>query len=241
MNKKDRHELYERYLKNQLDGIALRKFEQELESNELMQRELTLEIELREALSQHSDYSIFKDLVEKAESEYFQKPNRKSWPLGWAAALLALLISTFVWKTQFDLSPDDFFEKNFVPYKAPGLLRGDVTVLDEDLMIGLIRYDERRYVEAIEAFESVIKKDSLNYTAQFLCGVSHMALQNFKNAESILIEQSENQDNIYKDQSHLYLMILYQSDSLTTNDEHVQYHYRQITDPQVKAMADDLR
>ncbi len=220
MTRKERQDLIEKYQKNQLEGISLKRFERLLETDKQLKRELNLEVELSDSLGDYSDYNLFKRLLEDAEADY-HTPEVKGFPI-WkmAAAIAFIMCASIVLFFLQSPTPEEYFAANFEPYRAPTNLRGvDISAMDDDFMLGLLKYEDQKYSEAIRLFEAAIDRDSLNYTARFLTGVSYLALKDFERAEPILLALSKNPNHLFQEEAGKYLRILYLSDDDKSNDE----------------------
>lgn len=231
MNKIERLKLIEQYRKGRLEGIALERFQQLLDSSELLQKELALDKEMSEALNPGSDYNLFHTLVKEAEHNYFSKDlsTRKTyWKV--AAAVLFVSVSSFIlWFVSQENTPDEIFNSAFEAYQAPTNFRGDqLSGMDEEFMLGLIKYGDQNYNESIKLFSDAVEKDSLNHTAKFLLGISYLAQKDFVMAESILKSMVNDSSHLFQDQVRWYLGLLYLSDTDESNDAEAKPLFNQI-------------
>ena len=234
MTRKQRLQLIDKFRKGRLEGLELKRFEQLLEENAELRRDLMLDQELSEALDEHSDYNLFGKLMKEAEGEYFkpQAPLKRYWPRVAAIISLTLVAGSALW--WFGLrspSPSEIFNDHFEPYQAPASFRSnDLAQLDEDFMLGMIQYEDGQFEDAIVRFEKAYAQDSLNYTARFLTAVSHMALKQFNEAESIFLAMEVDPSHLFQDQCRWYLGLLYLSDEDERNDELADFYSNKITD-----------
>lgn len=215
MTRKERLELIDKYLDRQISGIELARFESLLESDELLRKDLEFVRELHEAINDQSDYSIAKKLLKEAENDYFTKDQKSGFSLLQIAATVTLLVagSVVLWFFLRKESPEAYFADHFTPYPAPTNFRGpDLAAMDDAFMLGLIRYEEGEYVEATRLFEETLSRDSLNYTARFLLGISFMAQKDFEKAEPILKSLSEDSSHLFQVQAREYLEVLRRSE-----------------------------
>ena len=135
--------------------------------------------------------------------------------------LTLVIIGTvlFLFFSSGNPSPEQIYAEEFQPYQAPTNLRGtDITEMDDDFMMGLIKYDDSQYPEAIRHFQLTLEKDSLNYTARFLMAVGYMAVKDFGHAEGILKKMSTDDSHLFIDQVRWYLGLLYLTDKDSSND-----------------------
>ena len=244
MNKEQKTELIEKFLKNELEGIELAAFNAMLESDAEIKKSLRLELELREAIDGKSDLNLFKGLLEETHKEYFS-PSKTSSPIIWRAAAAVILIGSFsflIWQNNTSNTPQFIFDKYFEPYEAPTNFRGaDIAEMDEDMMLGLIKYEEGHYLEAIKLFESATSKDTENYTAKFLTAVSYMQIREFNLAEVILKELINDPNHVFQDQSRWYLGLLYLTDIDKMNDDKASEIWSLIRDKNILDKVKKLR
>ena len=90
--------------------------------------------------------------------------------------------------------------------------------MDNDYILGLIKYAQGNYPLAISLFQQTVEKDALNYSARFLLGISFMAQKDFDNAETILKQMVEDSSHLFQDQAKWYLGLIYLSDENESND-----------------------
>ena len=244
MTEQERNELIDKFLLNELEGLELARFEYLIGSDKELKKSLQLELELRSALNEKSDFNLFKSLVNDAQKEYFEakKPQTKQ---VWRAAAVFAVIATFgflIWRSSVTKSPEYIFDNYFEPYEAPTNLRGtDITNIDEDFMLGLVRYDEQQYAQAIALFEKAYSKDSKNYTARFLMAVAYMGLKEFEQAEPIFLELISDSSHLFQDQARWYLGLLYLTDNDTSNDPAAKQVWTGLKDTALKAKAYQLK
>ncbi|HEY9116267.1 MAG TPA: tetratricopeptide repeat protein, partial [Roseivirga sp.] len=137
-----------------------------------------------------------------------------------AAVLIIAAFSFLIWRNSVTGSPSYIYDKYFEPYVAPVNLRGaDMAGMDDDFMLGLIKYDQQEYSEAITLFQKSYEKDVQNYTARFLTAIAYMSQKDFAQAEPILKELSEDGSHLFQDQARWYLGLLYLSDRDETNNK----------------------
>lgn len=245
MTRKERLELIDRYKKGLLEGLALQRFERQLETDEALRKDFRLDKELSEAMNASSDYNLFRELVGEAEGAYFDESRGVRWSMSRVAAVIAFfLVSSFLiwWITTRDLTPDQRFEKAFTAYKAPASFRGaELSDMDDDFMLGLIKYERSEYQEAIRLFDQAYSRDETNFTAGFLLAMSHMALKQLDEAKPLFEALSENDSHLFQDPVRWYLGLLYLTDVDETNDGLAQPLFDKIENEEYKERVKRLR
>ncbi|MEQ9405975.1 MAG: tetratricopeptide repeat protein [Cyclobacteriaceae bacterium] len=235
MDRKQRTEFIEKYLKNQLEGFELRRFEDELEKDDRLKRELLLERELREVIDDRSDYNIFRRTLNEASTDYFNQSGNSPFQYWKIAASVALLISASAvfWLLRGADSPDTIFNKHFEPYIIQTTPRSLIDESD-DYMLGVIHYRDQEYEKAISQFERTLTKDSSDYRAQLLLGISYLAVKDFNNAEPVLKKLALDNRHLFQDQARFNLGLLYLTDGDEENDELAKEHFERIEDRGLK-------
>ena len=231
MTKQEQIRLIEAYKEGRLEGIELARFERLLEKDPQLKKALKLEDELEDVFREDSDYNLFKALVKEAEHQYFneapQQQNRW-WRVAAAVFLMAGVLAIFL-LIQDQHGPEELFSAHFEPYAAPSQFRNtDLVNIDEDFLAGMVRYDQGDYLQAIPLFKQVLARDSLNYTAQMLLGISHLAQKDFLKAEVVLKTMSQNEGHLFADPVNWYLGLLYLTDPLPENDGLAKGYFDQV-------------
>lgn len=93
-----------------------------------------------------------------------------------AAAILLLVVATFVWQ-QNTVETKDYFADNFVPYRNvlyPIDRSGTITNAKQKAFVA---YEQKDFNQALEGFERSLK-DSLDYNVLFFKGNTLLALDN---------------------------------------------------------------
>lgn len=228
---KDTHNQIEKYLHKQLEGIELRRFEDQLEKDGRLRKRVKLERELMEAVGDKSDFNIFRKLVNETSSDYFEGKSSSGFTPLKIAATIALLISAswIIWTLAKPSSPEDIYNEFFEPYIIQTTPRG--LIEDNDMyMIGTIHYRDMEYDSAISKFEALLKETPNDYRAQLMLAVSYMAVKDFKAAEDILIRLVNDPYHLFQDQVRWYLGLLYLTDGDDGNDGKAVGYFEGIED-----------
>ncbi len=228
---KDNQELIERYLQKQLEGIELRRFEDQLEKDEELQKRVKLERELIEAISSKSDFNIFRRIVNEASDDYFNDKPTISFSTLKIAASIALLISAswIIWTISKPSTPDALYDEYFEPYIIQTTPRNLIDDSD-NYMLGTIHYRDMEYDSAISKFKTYLVETPDDYRAQLMLGISFMAIKDFKAAKVVLIRLVNDPNHLFQDQARWYLGLLYLSDKDADNDEKAEKVFEEIED-----------
>lgn len=243
MNREKRNRKIEKYLNKELLGIARNRFESQVEKDEKLASELKLEMELREALNEQSDYNIYKRIVDQTSEKYFnevERPITIFTPLRIAASISLLITASFaVWWIVRTQSPDQIYDQYFEPYTIQTTPRGLIEDGDS-YMMGTIFYRDMEYDSAKKRFEAVLNESPEDYRAMLMLGISFMALKDFDNAEKILLLLVNDPNHLFQDQARWYLGLLYLSDKNDGNDGKAEEYFEKIEERKLRKNARDL-
>lgn len=241
MNREEKTELIDKFLMNELEGMELARFKVMLESDADLKESLKLERELKNAINNGSDFILFKKLLKETQQEYLV-PSKSIASNIWKVAVAIVLIGAFsflIWQNSVTNSPEYIYAKYFEPFEAPSNLRSaNITEMDEDFMLGLIKYNQQEYTEAITLFQKAYEKDFQNYTARFLTAIAYLSQKDFTKAEPILKELTEDGSHLFQDQAKWYLGLLYLTDEDEENDLRSKELWKEVTH---KALLEKIR
>ncbi|MEP1032665.1 tetratricopeptide repeat protein [Ekhidna sp.] len=238
---KDTQRKIEKYLQKQLEGIELRRFEDQLEKDEVLRKRVKLEQELNEVLSDKSDFNIFRRIVNETSTDYFNKKSSSGFSPLKIAATVALLISAswIIWTLSTPSTPDEIYNEFFEPYVIQTTPRG-LTEDTDTYMLGTIHYRDGEYASAIIQFEILLTETPNDYRAQLMLAISYMALKDFKSAEDVLIRLVNDPNHLFQDQARWYLGLLYLIDGDKENDWKADEYFEEIEDTAIKKKAENL-
>lgn len=238
---KDANDQIERYLNKQLEGIELRRFEDRLEKDETLRKRVKLEQELTEAISDKSDFSIFRRLVDETSSDYFEGKSSSAFTPLKIAASIAMLVSAswVIWTLSKPATPDELYDDFFEPYIIQTTPRGLIEDSD-NYMMGTIHYRDMEYDSAISKFEKLLAEKPNDYRAKLMLGISHLALKNFDAAEMVLIQLVNDPNHLFQDQARWYLGLLYLTDGDKENNGKAEEYFEGIEDEELKSKVQEL-
>ncbi|MEO9481939.1 MAG: tetratricopeptide repeat protein [Ekhidna sp.] len=239
---KDTIDQIERYLNKQLEGIALRRFEDRLEKDETLRKRVKLEREFSEAISDKSDLNIFRKIVDETSEDYFNGTTSGGFSPLKIAATVALLISAswIIWTIAKPASPNEIYDEFFEPYIIQTTPRGLIEDSD-NYMMGTIHYRDMEFDSAISKFEKLLIEKPDDYRAQLMLGVSHFALKHFDAAEDVFVQLVNDPDHLFQDQARWYLGLLYLTDEDEGNDGKAEEIFNEIGNETLKENVRKLK
>lgn len=197
-----------RYLNDEMDELERKRFEQKLENDEQLKKELTLEKELRDALNENSDYTLFSgnqqneelsalktklrsdeyqelsNTIKSVGKEYLEneeaaKPRKNYYKYISIAAVLVLCFGIYF--SQIKTSLDSYYEANVNWSELPSFTEKGQ---QEDLFSqGEIAFKASNYEEAIAKFTQIETTHELYVHSLQYLGASYDLLN--KNDEAI--------------------------------------------------------
>ena len=222
-------EIIDKYLNGELRGEALTAFKEKLKSDPVLQKELRLEQDINQIMSDE-DALVFRQEVSDVRREMLEdKPNRepkpvkplispKKWMLIAASIIvLAGLIGYLYIMQNRSLSYDRLYASYYRPYPADVLERSDDQSMNNELIRGLSAYKHGDFKTAKNLLGHYLKADSSNYAGHLFLGIACMETQSFPEAIrhfKIIIDEN---NNLFIEQAQWYLALSYLKNS---GDQH---------------------
>ena len=215
MNKEERYNLIERYIRKEMEPQELNQFREALSIDVSLQRELQLHAELHDAIQTDSD--AFRQLLKTAETDYFSsgKSEVKSRSLATRyliAAAVTFLITAFIGFYYVNKKQDthEIFIAYFAPYEVPGTFRSENSIpLNQDAEKALTLYKDKKYNQAISSFAKVLEVQPNNTIYAFLRGVCYLATDRPEEAEADFKRVIADGNNLFVEQAKWYLCLSY--------------------------------
>lgn len=214
-------EQLERYQRGKCSGKEKQEVEHRLARDEGF-RGLYDDMELMaQGLRRTSEGSSIEDKIEllKSSLEVFEETEEKevinlnSWftrnrsALSIAATISLLVASLFIFKTSAT-NPDRLFQDYFEPYENLNSALRDSQQEVDDLAQAYIAYEQGKYAEAAEFFESVNSENTQLLTHFFYQGNAYLALGEAEKAIALFQIVSESK-SILRDTAKWYLALSY--------------------------------
>ena len=217
MNKEERYDLIERYVRQELTESETRDMEALLSTDKALRLELALHREVHHALH-NADRAAFEAQLKEADHDYFSGMQSVSEPTLWrrylaAAAAVALLLTAAIALYVRNGKPDagELFVAYYETYEMPGQLRSDDSSASTHTHLeqAMACYEKREFTRSADYFSLALNEHPNNMTALFLRGVSYLetdkaefAIRDFQNVIA-------GGDNLFMSQSRWYLALSY--------------------------------
>lgn len=195
------YELIERYLKGDLEGEELQRFEQAIEQSAELREEVTLQRSVDTLLADEAIDKLDNQLT-ALRSEYIKNPNRSIQRTVWfSVAAVLILIATFVviFRNNGEVNTEELYASYFELYPTDNSVRTEDAPQSGALELGLKAYEVKEFEKASDILKSLIVEDT---RALFYYNLSQMALD--KTEEAAILLQAIDDSSIYSDPADWY-------------------------------------
>lgn len=164
---------FDQYFEGEMSSIVRKELEQELIEDQTLKSEFDAYSRFISELSS-AEITAFTEQLKKWD-QAAEPPQKKDqiFSLRFLVAAAAVIVGVVIASSYFFNSPshEELIVANFEPYPNVVTVRGAAEEIDK----GLLFYDQKKYPEAIEIFETYPE----NQTAQFYAGEANMALESY--------------------------------------------------------------
>ncbi|MCX6256500.1 MAG: hypothetical protein NTW49_01140 [Bacteroidia bacterium] len=213
-------ETIEKFIDNELDGEELEDFKRLLPGNKDLSDEITLHLQVDEAIMDNGVIALKNQLASIHKSLHNVKkvrpiPHRpflRSWYLAAATiALIIILVGTVyvVILRNHTYSNDELFHKYYDPYEVVINVRSGNFQCNDLFVQALQKYQKHDYSGALAFFEKIIMNDSTNVACNFYSGISFMETTRYMNAIKSFNSVIWQNDNLFLEQTEWYLGLCY--------------------------------
>lgn len=208
----DMNERMERYLANEMTVREQTAFEDLLRKDPELMEEFLLRKKVNEAIIE-DDIMNLRDQIDHIASPKNLTIKHKSVIYALAAAIVIALVvvgAHFIMQTETHVG-DQLFASYYSTY--PSVLNSrsaDAVSVEEQLIRNAFKYyDHKNFKKAATHFNNLLTFDSKNHMAMFYLAISYIELENYTEAEIYLNKLLGNQNQIFWEQSHWYLSLVY--------------------------------
>ena len=228
MNENNRQEFIELYLLGELEGQALRDFEEQLKEDTTLQEDVTLSKKVEEALDGVKAEQLFADKISAFGDKYVieaqalddkpTKANNQRSNSSRNILIIALLILTGLvvfWITQQQntpekIEPEQIFASYYEPYLSNKTNRSGDNI-DKDYLSTIEAYDDANYSDAIAGLTQRIVSKPDDIPAQLLLGNSYLNISPPETQKAIELFKSiaASGSDLYSTTASWYLALAY--------------------------------
>ena len=212
-------EFIQRYLEGIMSPEEKHWFEKELDSNPELQDELVLYQHIDSAISDKEVFDmedqldqIYAELNSEKPKETPSKNRVKPGALKIAgiAVALTMIISLAIYEiAPRQLSNAAIYNKYYQPYESNMNFRSGDETVNVELRTAMEKYEQKDYAKAIVMFENILQKDASRVGLNLYTGISHMEINEYRQAGKSFKKVIEHQQNLYIDQAEWYLGFCY--------------------------------
>jgi len=205
-------DLVDRYLEDDLSDTEKAQFNVDLSINPELKKEYDLQKKVNSFLGD-KDFHEFFDKMNKIEDDLnLEKGKSKQKRYLWyaAAASVVIIMGANIFSPIFYQTPSgtELFAKNYEI--APSVLNNrsnsdDLFMLDQ----GLVAFDEARFEQSSFVLKEYLREHQNHQMAQFYLALSHIEMDQMKEAITSLIPLSIDENSLYNDQACWYLALTY--------------------------------
>lgn len=217
-------DLIERYLDGEMTVGEQASFEELLRENKDLREEFLLQKNINKAIDE-KDIMDFRENLDEIMNPKSVKRLSKLAFYSAAAAVITILIVVgvkFILPVE-DYSGDHFFDVYYENY--PSILNarsaGDVSQQELLTRQAFEYYDAQNYRKAAKQFKELLTFDSTNHLAIFYIAIANIELEKYSDAEYYLAQLVNNPNQIFWEQSHWYLSLVYFKQNKITDAQRI--------------------
>lgn len=211
------YEFYlEKYLDDDLTPSERKWLEKELDGNDQLKSELEFRREVNRMLKDQEMFHLTSSL-ENAYEDYQKDESHKPFLssrvkqklIAIASVAAFVVISVLLYLNNYKpLDKQELYTMYFEPYEAT-LFRSSSENVDQILREAMQQYENQNYSQAIIWFERVLENDSLNVPTHFYSGISHMEIEEYREANESFNVVIDQKNNLFVEQAEWYLGFCY--------------------------------
>jgi len=208
---------FERYRDGSMTESEKAEFLQRLSDDSSFEQEFKIYNEVNDFVLNNEKRSEFVSALKEAESNYFTaKKNHYIKNINYklvlkiAASVAIIVISTLSLYYIFYSKPSnkELFAQYYNPLKVDEITRS-VNDSITNIKDGFIAFQTGNYRKSLQILSSELIPNELNTPVTLIKGLSYIELGNFKNAENLLKQASEDVNNAFYDDCLWYLSLIY--------------------------------
>lgn len=196
-------EFIDNYIKGELSGDELARFEKRILEDPAFAEELAFYISAMQSAKELSSEDSKKRFLEiyRQESAVTHTPKiRRLWPYLAAAVIVGVVAGLFIFikpSSNPQKLADAYIQKNFQPLPVTMSSRAD------SIQTGLRLYNEGRFSESLKQFENIIQSDTGRYDAETYAGIVCLRMGKYDQAID-WFDKLENNTHLYINYGKFY-------------------------------------
>ena len=202
----------EQYLANEMAPHERVAFRKELQKNPDLAQELKLSQDIDSALKREDVIDLTKKLIAavnanreiNTEVPVVKMYARKWWYAAASVLVLCAVAATLFLQTNRQLTNDSLFTQYYTSENIVDQTRGD-----ENIVEGVIKFQQKDFAKASVLFKKILDKDNSNIAVWFYYGISNIETKNFNNSINAFKTIILQNDNLYIEHAEWYLGLCY--------------------------------
>ena len=229
---------YSRYVDRYLDGVMSASeqiwFEKELKDNSELQSEVEMQRKIGKVLSDRDTMELqhqLNDIYLKTYRPWIKTidiPKLKKKPLYAISGVAAILIlvSVFVPRViKRSESSATLYAQYYQPADINMSFRTAEDIVDSDLRLAMLHYENREFKEAIALFEKILETDNSRIGLNLYSGISQMEIKQYAEANKSFKRIIDHKANAFIESAEWYLGLCY---LMTDENEKAQEVFNSI-------------
>ncbi len=217
---------YSRYVDRYLDGVMsaseLNWFEKELQDNAELESEINLQKKIETVISDQETIELqvqLNDIYTKTYRPWkktitIPKLKKKSLYIATGAATILLLLFLAVYgiirhRSSTAASSAKIYAQYYQPADINMSFRTAEDIVDSDLRLAMLSYENKEFEKAIELFEKIIKSDNSRIGLNLYSGISRMEIQQYAEANKNFKMILDHKANAFIESAEWYLGLCY--------------------------------
>ncbi|MFO8235669.1 MAG: hypothetical protein R6U04_09730 [Bacteroidales bacterium] len=221
-----------RYLDNEMNEKERRRFEQRLEKEPALRKEVEFQLGVRNALIEEDIVELRDKLqgITSGRSSPSQHKDKRKIYLSVAAIIIALIsVGSWFYFMVVSQEPAELYQKYYTPYENVYSVRSAEEEREDNALLekAFTAYDEESWQEADRYFKLFLENNSNHAAANFYGGIVKLERGNHMEAMELLQRVVDENNNLFTEQSYWYLALT----SLRIGDtEEAKSHLTRIVD-----------
>lgn len=218
---------YSRYIDRYMEGVMSTDekiwFEKELMDNDELKAEIELQRKIDKVLSESEVIDLQNQLDNIytntyrpwAKTIHIPKLKKSATYLiaGVAAVLVVLFVSLFK-ETNRSSTPSAIYAQYYQPADINMSFRTAEEIVDSDLRLAMMYYENKEFSQAIDLFEKILESDNSRIGLNLYSGISRMEIKQYDEANKNFKRIIDHKANAFIESAEWYLGLCY----LMTND-----------------------
>jgi tetratricopeptide (TPR) repeat protein len=208
---KNRTELIEKYIDNELNSDERKYVEQLIADDEDFAKEFQLRLNINHAIMENDIVLLRKNLEEicrnstQDKGAIIRRLYKRKWHLVAASATILVVIGSFLLSDINTNSTESLFQNNYTFEVCIEVERGNSSTIDKNIKTALLHYNNSEFKEAI----AILKDNQKDIISKFYLGLSYIETKKYNKAIICFQDVLDDNSNLFLEQSKWYKGLCY--------------------------------